>query len=482
MNIISDKFKALDYKGRTFPLLKGDVKITLKNVHNGKKEVIEGHNAPTNALADIFSGNYGGLLNYNNFSELFETYLGGVLVFASALDPAVPNNYGIPAEASNSLTAHSGRTPLTDQADDIKRGNPDNTGTVKTASSTKLVWEWGTSAGNGTIASLGLTHSDIGSYGCGINSAAQKLLNPFIEVGTASKSYSYGDNANAVLGINGNLAYNFYLVNNTTVDIFKTPINNTKFKLQGSALTPLTDYTTKITATLSASYALADKGGCYYHFDFANNKLILFGVPVADGTTLYKDEIDLDSGSVSHSEITVTGAKLWKFTVWTSSTGYSPSPLRVPVKAMIYNNYLFVYGTAPAGSYEVSYARKIFKINLSEVTDISEVDTSEFDIFDQYGGNSINERFAMLGGLIVHNSFIINSDKVYQTATTQINYDGAVNYALPDRISSSVFGVNGSSNVLSICKAYLATKYNLDSPVTKTSAQSLTVEYTLTEV
>lgn len=481
MNIISDKFKALDYKGRSFPLLKGDVKITLKNVHNGKKEVIEGHNAPTNALADIFSGNFGGLLNYNNFSDLYETYLGGVLVFASALDPSVPANYGIPAEASNSLTAHSGRIPLTDQADDRKRGNPDNTGTVKTASSTKLVWEWGTSAGNGTIASLGLTHSDIGSYGCGINSAAQKLLSPFVSLGTISNNYSYGDNAEAVLGLNGNLAYNFYFVNDTTVDIFKTPINNTKFKLQGGALQPLTAYTSKITATLPNSYAMSDKGCCYYHFDFANNKLLLFGIATAGGNTLYKDEIDLDTGTVTHNTITVTGASLWKFCV-KGGLGQDYRYFSIPTQAIIYNNYIYLYGYTS----DQRIANKLYKLNLSDYSDISEVDTTAFSDFTNISGGSgysrIGGRYTSLGGLIIQDSFIINSDKAFGVYPNSVYFYNYINYANNNSISSAVFGIANSFNTISACKAYLATKYNLDSPVTKTSAQSLTVEYTLTEV
>lgn len=480
MNIISDRFKALDYKGREFPLLKGDVKITLKNLHNGKTEVIEGHNAPTNALADIFSGNFGGLLNYNSFSDLFESYLGGVLVFASALDPTVPNNYGIPDENTNSLTAHAGRIPLIDQADDIKRGNPDTTGTVKTANSTKLVWEWGTSAGNGTIASLGLTHSEVGSYGVGFNSVAQKLLNPFENIGSVSKTFNYGDNAAAVLGINGNIAYNFYFVNDTTVDIFKTPINNTKFKLQGTALTPLTAYTTKITATLSNSYAMDDKGGCYYYFDFANNKLILFGVPTSGGTTLYRDDIDLDNGTVTHTSITVTGAKLWKFTV-KGGLGQDYRYFTVPVKAIVHNGYLYVYGITS----DSRISDKMYKINLSNYADISEVDTTAYSDFTNISGGSgysrIGGKVTTLGGLIVNDSFIINNDKAFGTNQNNISYTTYLNFA-NEGISSPVFGCNTSANAISVCKAYLATKYNLDNPVTKTSAQSLTVEYTLTEV
>ena len=479
MKLLSnDYMHAQQVRNSSFPRFKGKVTVKLHNVHNGKNEVYESHNAPTNALADMFGRNYGGLLNYQNFADLYRTFLGGVLVFGNPLDPTNPADYGIPASASNPCRAHAGQATISDQADDLTRGNPDSSQTVLTGGTTKLVWEWGTSAGNGVISSLGLTHSDVGSYGCGVNSAAQKNLSPFVNIGCLSREYSYGDNADTVLGINGNTAYTFYLVDNTTVDVFKTPINNTKFKLQGGSLLPLTAYTTKITATLPNSYAIGGKGECYYHFDFANNKLILFGVPTQEGATLYRDDIDLDSGVVTHQTITVTGVSLWKFRVWSSPTGYT-SPLNVPVKAMIYNNHLFVYGTKPAGSYNTPHPRSIYKINLANTSDITEVDTTDFDTFDRNGGNCITERFANAGGIIVHESFLINNDKTFELAR---NDASTKNYAIPDNISSPSFGIGTNLNMISACKLYLATKYNLPSSVTKTSAQSMTVTYELTEV
>ena len=487
MNIITDKYKALDYKGREFPLLKGDIKIKLKNVHNGKTEVIEGHNAPTNALADIFKNNFGGLLNYDNFNNVYENFLGGVLVFASALDPSVPANYGIPNMASNSLTAHAGRIPLTDQADDIKRGNPDTVGTVKTANSTKLVWEWGTSAGNGTIASLGLTHSEVGSYGCGVVSTAQRSLNPFVNVGAISKSYSYGDNANVPMAIYNNKAYSFYLVNTTTVDIFITPINCTKYKLQGNSLAPLTDYSTKITATLPTAYP-NNKVCMYYWFDFANNALVLFGVASLGGSTLYKDVISLSDGSVSHTDITLTGVKLWQFNTAYNDYGGLSYPV-APTPAMICNNRLYVYAISGTGSGNYQrHADKMFSVNLANTADIVEVDTTDYNNFStkaEAGVNFLrsNQEFAVIGDTIIHRNFIINGYKTYAVNQDTLDYTRyAKYYTFNNELCSSLVGVGGSQNAVEVCKLYLATKYNLNSPVTKTSAQSMTIDYTLTEV
>ena len=490
---INDRVRREATKGTDFPRFEGHVKLILHNPTTGKTEIHEKHNDPTNALADIFSGNYGGLVDYDNMQDLYKTWLGGVLVFAGGLDTTSAgwaDDYGIPAKTSNECVAHAGQTPIGeapyDQADDSTRGNPDNSGIVTTVGSTKMCWEWGTSAGNApVISSLGLTHTDVGSYGCGVASETQKLLNPFAEIGCKSKTYSeYGDNAKTPLGVNGNMAYSFYIYDDngtTKVHIYKTPMNVNKYKLQGGSLEPLYAYTTQVNATLASSYNLGGHGDCYYHFDFANNKLILFGVPTLGGDDLYKDTIDLDSGNAVHDDIEVTGAYLWKFRIQSAQTGFGDGdPLPIPTKAMVYNNHLFVYGLPDMGEYS-KQARKIYSINLANTSDISEVDTTSFNSFESLSVQRAEERFAMLGGIIVHDSFLINGDKTYQCS---LKTPGKVNldYGIPTSISSPCFGIGTSLNSVAVNKLYLATKWNLDSSVAKTSAMSMRIEYSLTEV
>lgn len=478
--------------GRDYPAFRGSVKVVLHNCKNHKDEYIfEGHNAPTNALADIFVGNYGGLVNYNNFADIFNTWLGGVLLFKNQLDPSAPNNYGIPDSDTNAVVAHAGQTAIGSEGygDDPTRGNPDNSGTVTTSNSTKLCFEWGTSQGNAAqISAIGLTHTDVGSFGAGVNSTAQKSLDPFAYVGSIEKSYTYADDGGAPFGINNNTAYSFYLdtstSNDTTVKIYSSPINITRFKLQGGALAPLTAYKQTITATIPASYGVSSHAECYYHFDFANNALILFGVPTEGGTTLYKDVISLADGTVTHSSITVTGALLWRFTGWAqgSTTGYQNTPLSVPTKAMIHDGFIYVYGNRGTGEYD-RHPAKIFAINLSNTADITEINTSAltFGTFDGQGYSKTAERFATLGGLIVHDSFIINAGKAYECAskTPAITCNHA--YALTDSISAPVFGINTSLNAVAVNKLYLGTKFNLDSVISKNASQSLRVEYELSE-
>ena len=463
--------------GRDFPEIQGKVRLVLHNCKNHTDDfVYESHNTATNLLADIFAANHGGLVNYDNFADLYKTWLGGVLVFKNALDPTAVSDYGIPDRITNPITAHAGQTPLTSQADDTTRGNPDDAGTVITANTTKLVWEWGTSAGNGQISAVGLTHTDVGSYGAGVVSTAQASLNPFADIGCISRTYSYGDNASTVLAIYNNVAYNIYLVDSTTVHIYKTPINCSKFNLQGGSLSPLTDYKTTVTATLPNAYGRRSGGSFYYDFDFANNKAILYGVPTQGGTTLYKDEINLDTGAVTHTSITVTGAKLWQFITLQSLSG-SELALACPTRAMVINNHLYVFG------YTTQSIRpdKIYSINLSNTADIDEVDTSDFATFNDSNVTSLTKRHAICGGIIVHDGFLINGDKTFGVASSTVRYDQSAPFVMPNSMSSPIFGVGTSTNMVSVSKLYLATKFSLDAPVTKNSSQSMTIEYTLTQ-
>ena len=460
--------------GRDFPEIQGKVRLVLHNCKNHTDDfVYESHNTATSALADIFAANYGGLVNYNNFADLYKTWLGGVLVFKNALDPTAVNDYGIPDRITNPITAHAGQTPLTSQADDTTRGNPDDAGTVITANTTKLVWEWGTSAGNGQISAVGLTHTDVGSYGAGVASQAQASLDPFADVGAISKSYSYGDNADAPMAVNGNDAYTFYMVDATTVNIYKAPINSTKFNLQGGSLTPLSDYKTKTVATV-ASCSFTNHGECYYHFDFTAGTLTLWRVPTEGGTTLLQDVIKLSDGTVTSTSITVTGASLWKFRIYGNSYD-------VPIKAIVYDGYLYVYGYS---SGHATTPDKMYRIEISTPGNIAEVDTTDFNQFYYPSSTWIgvqNERMTALGGLIIHDNFLINGNKTFGLNQKYLQYNYNKAFGNYGGISSPIFGINDSQNTVSVCKMALMTKFALDTPVTKNPSQSMTIEYTLTQ-
>ena len=221
---------------------------------------------------------------------------------------------------------------------------------------------------------------------------------------------------------------------------------------------------------MPTAYAYYGNGSCYFHFDFSNGNVILFGVDSSDATKLYQDVISLTDGTVTHSVITVTGALLWDFRFYNGRW----FAIDNPIKAMVLGGYLFVYGKTN----DNTYPTKIYKINLSNTADIAEVDCTNYSKFYEASTGRALEKFATIGGLIVHDSFLINGDKTFQVAEKNVipNY-----YSMPESISAPCFS-SSNVNMVAVNKLYLATKFNLDTPIAKSSAQSMTISYELTEV
>lgn len=226
----------------------------------------------------------------------------------------------------------------------------------------------------------------------------------------------------------------------------------------------------------------------YYWFDFANDKLVLFGVPTLGGSTLYKDEISLTNGTVTHTSITLTGVRLWQFNTAYNDYGDLSYPI-APTPAMICNNRLYVYAISGTGSsYGQRYADKMFSVNLANTADIVEVDTTDYNDFStkyHAGQNFLccNWQFSVIGDTIIHRNFIVNGYKTFGVNQDRLDYLRYFRYYTDkNSLCSPLIGVGGDANAVMATKLYLATKFNLPSAVTKTSAQSMSVEYQLSEV
>ena len=125
----------------------------------------------------------------------------------------------------------------------------------------------------------------------------------------------------------------------------------------------------------------------------------------------------------------------------------------------------------------------MFIVNLANTADITEVDTTDLNTwFDGEAACASAGRVSWLGGIIASESYLINGDKLFPLTINKYGRTTNRCYVMPNSISSPMIGINRTDSMVSVCKLYLATKFNLDTPVTKTSAQSMTVEYTLTEV
>lgn len=191
--IAQDKFKALGVDD-TIDLraFKGHCKIELTDVNTGKVETVEHDNMVTKALEYFFRK--GGITNRSAFnasyinSNMLYYLLGGVMCLDTAIEEnaeiiRVPSGIGMTANGARDVSNNTNPTEL-GTYNDVESGWQND-------GSFKMVWDWTTSQGNGTINSVCLTSIYAGMAGIGNKSLTSK-----------GNSFSAG-NYNSATGLSG---------------------------------------------------------------------------------------------------------------------------------------------------------------------------------------------------------------------------------------------------------------------------------------
>lgn len=479
---IIDRTKRTKIGGSDFPNLEGRVSVRLHNPTTGKTEVIEGHNIVTNAVKDIFDSDLGGIVDYDYLMPLYSKMFGGVLCFNQQLDDTVATTYAIPSEGTNSIIAHAGQTTYSSAADDLTRGNPNTSGLVITEGVVTQSWEWASTQGNGTISSIALCHADVGDAGASGTSNAFKAFNPFITVACKTRTTPTSVDSSVIFAINNNYAYSFKVTSAGVLTLYKTPVILTKAKLQGNGILPLTDYTT--TTTIALNHGFNADNNCIFYYDFANSKLLIFSV-YDDGsqysltpTTLTIDTVNLTAGTATTSTQTInlTDCYLWTYRTFVTGSGYTD--LRIPRQAIVIGDYLYfptctqVSRPDPDG---------FVRINLTNFADVDEITNSSGVSNLYYAATSA---VSVVGNkAVVVDGYMFDGTTLYKTyAQDETNYNLSCYYTGTGNIVAYDGYSMGALNRVIMNKLYLATKFNLQSSVTKTAAQSMTITYTLTEV
>lgn len=487
--MIKENIDSMRLSFNKFPKLKGHVRIELKDVKTGKREtVFEGDNMITNALRDIFASNYCGALDYRWLLPLYSKMLGGVLCFRNTLDVSsegAADDYFIPDDSVNELIAHAGQTALSDQADDIKRGNPLNTSMVVTDGAVTLAFEWGSTAGNGTISSVALTHSDVGDAGTGSNSNAFRSLIPVINAnfnGYTSKNamwthvVSQADNMVFFVGTDG-YGYRF-IANGTTVTLTRIPLAYKKTGLVAEQPFVDRDSIKTQTITTDTSYDSSNYGNPYFCYVEETNRLWLF-YSTSAGRSIKVEEINLaDWGTANwhatnhDSEFSNLGANIMALVNWHPS-------LVLPYS----NGSVYFPKTAVSGNTVSGFLR----VNLTSTADQSEL-TANVIPFGGVFPTSAARR------IIAGKQFVINNGSLYPctsddtdvgTGIVNINYFAFLDQKKGLANLGGQYGYNNpasQSYYVAISKFYLGTKFNLPTPIQKSNTQSMVITYTLTEV
>lgn len=464
--MFKDNFRSEKLNKIGFPKLKGHVKVALKDVRNGKTDIaFEGDNMITDAVADIFASNLAGAMDYRKLLPLYSKMFGGVLCFKNTLDVSsagAAKDYFIPDNGVNQVTAHAGQTTLSDQADDVTRGNPLSTAMTITDGAVTLAWEWGSTAGNGVISSVGLTHSDVGDAGTGSNSDAFGAMTP--NINSSGKAVQH----EAWFIDSKGYGYSFTF-SGTTLTFTRFPTAYRKVGLVGLPY----DYVAGIPETKTVTIGTTYGGYPYFAFDKATDKLYLF-YNASSSTTVYVDIIDFsdfDNVPTPTHAVWTLEESVGAFMV----DGNQPIPCALPIA----NGYVYL----PKGSNNASGFLKVNLSSIAEQTYMSGTFKGSTGVFIPNAANRV----------IAGKCFVINNDVLYPTAigTPDViatrNYQSKWGDTVLDQSSGLVnlamlHDHNASSYYPSVSKFYLASKFNLPTPITKSNTQSMVVTYTLTEV
>lgn len=458
--------------GMKFPKLKGHVKIVLHNPRTGKSEVREGDNMITHALRDIFASNYAGAMDYTKLLPIYSKMLGGVLCFKNQLDitsEGAADDYFIPDSTVNPLTAHAGQTSWSSQADDVKRGNPLSSSMSIHDGAVTLAWEWGTAAGNGEIKSVALTHSDVGDAGTGSTSQAFNAMTPCVNAwnGVTLTPYVSGLGYSVLFVGNDGHGYRF-TCSGQSVTIYKIAMPYEKVGLVGTAYNDTAIQSTTISTTTSFSAQPS------YFYDMEHDYLWLFFSTAARSVSFEKIRIS-DMTVIDHGTIAL-------------DADCSLNSNNFPIVAPFDGTYVY-FRNYTNGPSEISHqgigTLGFLKVNLSSTGDQSTTGNarvfSSGGIFRPNAANRIlvGQGFVINGGVTYHTNISSPANWYEYFARTPVMEQrvGLV------QLSQELETINAQKAYWnSVSKFYLGSKFNLDSTVTKTNAQSMTLTYTLTEV
>lgn len=512
--------------------IKGSATIELTNA-DGTKQIIKHDNMITNAVADMFRSYMGDMplihkLNFYDYTYA-GTIFGGLLLFDDRLNDDA-SDYVIP---SAKITGYASDTAY--GGDDLQRGgyNKAESG-LQEDGSYKLVWDFGTSQGNGNIQSIALCPIAMGKIGA----SDAPVRSEYVSYRLGEEAYVYGKNSDAkgafpeyyrLIGQNAtvdgvSLQYLWpvaivgeyiYAVDERNVDY-----NNSyreynlvgnggilklyKFKFQFnsvsiSATTGRAKYVETIDVQIPTEIVnLAYTSNSYYwgivgiHFNKRDNKLIVFPyslkTALAPNATLPYVDIDLlDNYKVTNYTMTnTTNQSLSIYGRFFSSYGSRCG-------LYISNDHILMIGGTGADA-------RMYVINRADNAKVVKVKIGGED-FVPYNLNYQNAlnfcpkiinnntavvTFGAFNSADPYDMYIIDLTtgvaKKCNTATNSsgsnvinmknpIMTDGAIVYD-----SDAYVGCTPKLNPF-----ILTTKNNLDEPVVKTASQTMKITYTLTE-
>lgn len=449
---ILKRSKGIDLTAKGSALV-GRAEIVLKDADTGKvKEVVRQTNTFTQALDSLYNGSAFNMANRLlvqpdtvQSSELnpvplqntpFNKAIGGVLLFPDTLSNDLTEFY--PSFDSNYPTGYASMAEYTQE--DSRQGAFDAVNSGKITNGYKYSYNWGSSYGNGRIASVALSHANCYKY---FNDHALSILS----------SIGYSKVLNSPLwnrrpiGINSK---GLYLNNGESG-------GGSLFLIRYPSR--MIDFTFDFNDT-SANYTATEE--TIPDFTYSGNDT-MFAVN-EDYIHVFK----VTSSSVSSSTITYTKIDCsdWSNTVTTLTVGTAivgAQSLDAGTTVAVRGNYAYL----PKSGYG-----SVIKINLTNTADITEIEMPV--------GASLNRGTTLCGNIIFGLNFVIGEDDIARLSANSSNYRPCY---LDGVWCGKIYVGNSSAHslIVDVLTPYCATKANLENAVTKTADKQMILNYTVTQ-
>lgn len=486
---INDTIGRITAEAPKIPELEGHIKIELFNAETGElEECVEGKNLVTNVVRDVFASNYFGLMSYDEILPIMDTFFGGILLFKQTLVEDA-DDYYIPRPADNELIGHAGQDgTAAELSADSTMGLPiiSASGATADGKGYTRVWTFDTAHGNGPIAAIGMTHPETGrnfknnmTPVTNITDGGHPIqqLHRYAYCADTSAYASYGDVVNPVLWWDEDADVGIQIVgqNGTTLTVRKIKSYGA---IEGVGLLQPSIHTTLEAVqnrVIEQTFTMPQNVGVMrflYKPAYSGHPLGEVHCLYASGRDIVRRIIDIDTMTMTTSDLQAnTGIS---FTAFTSVYNNAAETICLDI-----DGYLYLQGSG-----------KIYRVNYSDITDISEVaysgsftETNTINGLGHYGcsqmGGVLTDGETFAEGIHIGTGTDYNIDW-YRYAPMKINPHGNQLVYMSPRYNRNY--LSDGTPCLLLNKLFLSTIKNLDSAVAKTSTQTMQITYTITEV
>lgn len=503
-------------------VLKGHTKIELTNVKTGEVKVIEDENLVTNAMSKLFEQTpYCGFgVSSNPFTsknQLIDRLCGGILLFSEPIDED-PDNYLIPK--GNKMVGN-GRINYASAQNVPEFGafNAEESSWSISNRERKYVYDFSTSKGNGTISCVALTNFLLGYYGVGnasdkserltvenVNYSYYNLMTKYFWNNSLSFSSSYSSDVG--VPADGRILFADYNKNNVIVfDNYSLNYNST-YTSQHISNGYLPIYKVYFPMTSVDPFQRLISEGAWRIMEKVDIEVPSEIASISKKYTQYscicraKDALYIVFSGTSSREVSANAKfYMWKIShdletsevyTLTNTTGVS---INVGYRGEVSSSH-YSRGMAVVDGYLVCQGSgKIFKMNLSDPTDVVEFTLSWTSTNAQWCfyelGNTLfaseayySDTYVMVVDVSTCEGHWTNGCPSISTGEAKNNakYTHVIPVVGCDNflISSNDEYLASSSSKLVYNPVMLSTINNLPEPVVKTSDLAMKITYTLT--